>query len=228
MKRSLREAALTFVALLGTAGATSAGQSLSLDGNYNHTTIDFKDSTGTHSESGGGSIGGALNGQPLSYLYCLEFNININVPGTYGDSVVSTTGQIHGVPLANRLEIAWLMLNVAPTIGNSLDKQAGLQALLWDLTTTNFQLLSGGDVATYYTQYKNQLSGAVLSPLDGRVLFLSPSTDGDVSNHNQGLVGVWAVPEPTTIATTVAGVLTLATFGLARRRRRDGAVPSVG
>jgi len=131
----------------------SADMSLYLNGSYNQTQIDFTAGGTSHSVVGGGVVGGALDGQTINYLYCLQWSLDVVVPATYGHSLVNSTGQLHNANLPvgagatdPAKEVAWLLVNRATLAGTDVNMQAGLQALLWQEVTPGFVLTSTNTV----------------------------------------------------------------------------------
>jgi hypothetical protein len=252
-KRNFGLAALALAVSLANAGQASATQSLSLGSVYNHTPITFTTASGTHTEAGGGDVqGSSLTNTvthvttALPYIYCLEWQVNVGVPATYTDSLVNSVGSLHNLPLVIgssgaisaldvAKEIAWLMVNFAPS-ATTLDKQAGLQAVLWREDTPGFAFSSSNSagVTTAYNAILNALNTArgngSIGDLRSSVLFLSPSNNHDSgSSRYQGLVGMQATttptgpvatPEPATFALALSGLIPLGVVGLARRRGR--------
>jgi hypothetical protein len=232
-------AALSLLPWLAASGRATASQVLYLNGSYNTTSITFTDSYGSHTETGGGVIGGSLNGNTLTYLYCLEWQRDVLVPNTYGNSLVSTS-QIHGgsLPIGTGTtdpakDVAWLVVNEAPLAGDA-NQQAGLQALFWSLVTPNFTLSSSNNSElknafyTYRTALNNAKAGGL--PDDtSLVAFISPSTDGDRYDVNQALIGytpgerLVASPEPASLVAALSGLIPLAVVGLVRHCRRRAA-----
>jgi hypothetical protein len=236
-------ALLTILSTLAAGSRASADQvlSLTLDGNYNSTTIDFNYGSTAEHVSGGGVVGGSLAGVSLPYLYCLQWSLDVVVPNTYAQSLVNSSGNIHSGYLENPLgqqlsplnsvtaaeNVAWLVVNRAPLAGSDANQQAGLQALIWQQVTPGFTLTSTNtNLVNAYNADVTALAGATSQALAydvSQVLFISPSTDGDVSNHNQALVG-YIAPEPATLAMALSGLIPLGVVAL-RRRLRTVATP---
>ncbi len=62
-------------------------------------------------------------------MYCVQFKVDVNVPGTYNTDV-TLDGKINGTVLTNAGEVSWLVTNLAPT-AKTADEQSGLQAAIW-------------------------------------------------------------------------------------------------
>lgn len=231
----------------------TAGVSLYLNGDYNNTAIKFSATNSsnqsvTRTERGGGVVGGSLDGTPISYLYCLEWEKSVLVPDTYGMTTVSDH-QIHGVDLPKgsngtldsnpAKDIAWLMVNYGTTLSTGGQyKQAGLQALLWSLVTKDFVLATNENghinnnqtLIDTYNEYnsklqsdRNKMEYKNFAYLSSGVKFITPSKSDESSR--QGLVGytpgslqTLATPEPSTLLGAIIGLIPLAAVGIMRRR----------
>jgi PEP-CTERM motif len=249
-------ALLTMLSTLAVGSRASADQTLSLtlNGNYNTTPITFSyaGSSNPVTVSGGGVVGGSLGGVAVPYLYCLQWSLDVVVPNTYAKSLVNSIGDIHGGLLQQQpsgaLEaddtqaknIAYLVDKVATGATDAIS-QAALQAAIWSQVTPGFKLvydwqsLSWSDYQTLKGDFNADLGLLPGSIADGSandyrgsMLFISPSTDGDVHNHNQGLIGYIpgtgginhfiATPEPATFAMALSGLVPIAVAALRRRR----------
>jgi len=209
---------------------------LQLGGNYNTITGDLtagSELSGTgQSTVGGGSITTSyLNGVQLPWVYCVDYDTTVTVPGDYNGTVVSKDGTIHhfggaggpgaGLAVNNAGQVAWLLDNLAAgTVGNT-NAESGLQAAIWATiyNGTNgvgtYVLDATANNAIIVADYNADLTAlgtntSALATID----WLSPSTNN--GGIYQGLVTV-AVPEPTFYA--MAGLLGMGGIGLLRRRK---------
>ena len=183
---------------------------------------------GTEEQTGTGSITSTLDGKSLPWLYCVEIDRNINVPGTY-DTPFRTDGIVHGNLLAHAGGVAWLVDHFAAS-AVSLDQQGGLQAAIWrTIYGSDFKLYgvditgTGTGTNANTTAIKNNYTadltalGANVDPLSN-VRWLSPTAVGDPTSLVQGLVtSAAAVPEPATFALAAVGAA--GALVVARRKR---------
>ena len=172
---------------------------------------------GTFKTEYGGGITATFDSKPLSDVFCVEAFNNIGL-STY-ETTINTSGIIHGHIVPNAGQIAWLMTNVATTIGSDLDKQNGLQGVLWNLSATSghsFNMSPHAHPAAY-GYYKSYLaaSDGQSAPVD-RLFWISPS-NRDFSPA-QGLV-VKHLPEPSTYAMALAGLAVCCGWRMFRRWR---------
>lgn len=172
----------------------------------------------------GGLITATFDGEPLIDVYCVQADETITT-STYG-STIDHSGIIHGQLTPNAGVIAWLMVNVAPTLGADLDKQNGLQGALWNLSAPAGRSFSMSPTAnpTAYAYYTSYLSSAATNsaPL-GLVSWISPYNTN--LSPAQGLVAAGrpnGVPEIDAASSPVALSLALGAFAMleARHRRR--------
>ena len=127
------------LALLGLASGvawashSTASQDLTLTGQYNTTPISFTGSNGVvyNGLAGGGNLMGAtLDGVLLPYVYCMQYAVDVYVPGDFPKTEVNREGYIDGPTgsfdggtlVKNAGEVAWLMVNEAP---GADDRSAG-------------------------------------------------------------------------------------------------------
>jgi hypothetical protein len=237
----VRRAALALLIGLACAGRATAGNVLNLSGNpspgFNTENINFAVTgnpnpalNGVYNVNGGNIVTSTLNGQNLPYLYCVQYHIDVYVPGTYNNTDVDVLGNIDGAPLKNAGGVAYLMTHYAAQ-ATTQDLQAGLQAAIWYEVTGGG---AGGFVLGDSTKNSAGLVAAFQADLAGlgigniatsdgtgntvalnNLIFLTPTDDS--GRQYQGLVGL-AAPEPSTVVMAGSGGLVLA--GYLRRRRR--------
>jgi len=193
------------------------------------------------SYGGGGPIGpSTLNGQSLSYVYCIDIPDEVGVGATYTQNTVTLNGTaVYGhaaqgntwangtnlVSVPNAGAVAFLLANYAAGATTTL-QQDGLQAAIWTeiygaggTPTTGFYIdptsATGIQMATY-------LTGVGTAAVSGFV-WLSPN---GVCNQpiDQALVGnnpnsQSIVPEPSTFAIAGLGALGFMAYGWKRRKR---------
>lgn len=83
--------------------ACSAVQAQTLILGSHIVTMNFtKDGGVTQGNEGGGSINSSsLNGVALPFVYCVDINHTITVPGTYTPTPITTNGTVFGSALNN-------------------------------------------------------------------------------------------------------------------------------
>ena len=201
--RTLKMLALG-LGMLALSGVALRADTLVLTASYN--TISFNNV----SEGGGSLVGATLNGVALAWVYCVQLNTNVNVPGTYNHSIVDNTGKIWNTDpnpsLAAAQQIAWLLSQYAN--GASLTQQEALQEGIWNVEVFGNLTMTGG----VQTAYTNMLSA--LGTNTGNVAnydWMTPGTNG--SNQYQGLV---TVPDGGLTLMLLGGAL----VGLETLRRR--------
>jgi hypothetical protein len=187
-----------------------------------------------HNEAGG-SIGiydhPTYDGLELPFLYCVEIETNINVPGTY-DTNVTRNGVVHGGLINNAGQIAWLIDNIAP-LATSHDDQLGLQAAIWQqVYGSDFVVDQSQTSAGIFSAYTADLTalGSNTAAVD-HVAWLSPYNGQGQISAAQGMVtagwplppGPSTVPEPSTLGLFGLGALGLAIKAIRRRQRQPAA-----
>ncbi len=171
------------------AGSAYAGE-LQVGSNFNWIWID-RDSNKNVQEGAGSIHLSYLDGVLLPYLYCVDIDRTIYVPGTY-DYTVTNSGIVHGAPVNNAEEVAYLLATYGSDAGNDPIKSAALQAAIWHVMY-NFDL--GDDsrndpLRDYYNIYITNVGQGDVS----QFTWISPVSG---STKYQGLVT--RVPEPTLI-----------------------------
>ena len=166
---------------------------------------------------GGGSIDVSyLNGNQLSYLYCVDLFKRVYVPGDYPSTVVNNAGLIYGSPLANADQVAWLLSHYG-TAGQG-DAAIALQAAIWTVIN-GFNVYHLDAAAPQYGLYDSYLTALGNNTGDvSDFLWITPGTS-DVAGaltQYQGLVGI-TVPEPGVLTLLGLGLVAL---GITRRRSK--------
>lgn len=136
---------------------------------------------------GGSIVPAFLDGTPLPFLYCVDMLHDIYIPGSYSTSV-TFDGKVHGQPVSNAGQVAWLLDQYASSASGDPNKTAALQAAIWEVMYGNQFTLKGPSAVLAQEQVYLQNVGtapvtnyAWLSPVSGTTL-------------QQGLVT--RVPEP--------------------------------
>lgn len=168
--------------------------------------IDVTNSFGTLTYNGnvyaGNIVPSYLDGIPLPFLYCVDVLHDVYVPtpnphstSTGYSTVVTFDGTVHGQPVNNAAQVAWLLDTYAfdPTISNDKTKSAALQAAIWEVIygPQQFTLLGDATVLALYNTYYTSSIGHTASVEN--YAWLSP-TDNLTHSPAQGLVT--HVPEP--------------------------------
>jgi hypothetical protein len=187
---------------------------------------------GTVSE-GGGHIGGSsgeIGGIPLAFIamYCADQFTGASLGATY-PALYNLEGNIGGKTLEAAGQIAWLMLNIAPTLTTQAEYQA-MQGLIWQLLgpqsghTVAFATAAGTNSAAAIGHFNTYLAalGSHTAPVSS-VWWINPQNSQNQYGY-QGFVAVTAsqpfdaqVPEPAALVLFGSALLGLA---WARGRRR--------
>jgi hypothetical protein len=187
----------------------ATASTMQIGSNFNYVNSNFEGSDGIN--LGAGSITPTyIDGNLLPYLYCVQIEVDINVPGTYSVAITNN-GEIFGTPINNAGEVAYLLNTYAPT-ATTVDQQGALQAAIWKTIYGSNYDITSNNPADMLTDYNTYMTNVGTDPVS-TVEWISPS-NGDGS-HAQGLI-TSAVPEPSAIfLAAVAGVI-----GVARSRIR--------
>lgn len=230
------------VALLSLA-ATMAGEkrshaqvteTLNLGGNYNGN---FGYTLNGTSYGGGGPIGpSSLAGNNLSFVYCIDIPDEINVPGTYSNTTVTSNGTaVYGsgnsfasgnslVSVPNAGAISWLLGQYALGATTSTQQDA-LQSAIWTeiydngtYTGSGAFVLTGDAITNgILAQMQTYLTNVGTAPTSD-VFWLSPNGQGN--SAVQALVA--GTPEPSTFLIAGLSGAGFVFYGL-RRRKAMGA-----
>lgn len=181
---------------------------LNVGGNFNMIPLSSGD-------EGGGSITTSyLNGGQLSWLYCVDLNHTITVPGDYNNTATTSNGMVNGGLVNNAGQVAWLLDHYATADIGDKTGQVALQAAIWH-EIYGVGLNPG---SSYYTlaiqaDYTAYITGVGSDPL-ANVKWFSPGIQGDPTVY-QGLVGP-GVPDSGVTLLLLGGAL----VGLETLRRR--------
>lgn len=217
--------------------------SFNMGSNYgNGMSVKYQNANGswtTVNDAGGnfGSVAGragvtkgaTLDGLKLSFAYCIDLYHSVDLNGKYTatasfDGVISDRGKIN-----NAGKIAWLMTNQAST-ATTLDKQAGLQGVIWELVHGDkFELLAGGAVKTAYNSYMAALGNNTARV--NSVVWIDPRSG---ATSNQDMVAVFAdantkysgqmMATPIPSAVWLFGSAMVGLVGLGKRKAQKNAV----
>lgn len=180
-------------------------------------------------DAGGGNITGSvgnIHGTDYAFavFYCADLFTDASLSTTYR-ALYNAEGVIGASTVTNGGQIAWLMLNIAPTLTTQSEYQ-GLQGLIWTLENPDRVRWDYADntsaASTWFDTFSRTLSSHT-APV-GSIWWINP-TNAQGQYAYQGFVAATQaqiaaahVPEPGTITLLGAG---LAGIGL-RRRRRTG------
>jgi len=176
---------------------------------------------------GGGSFNGstipAIGGQSLPWIYCVDIINPIYGSETYPgpDPIsnytvnVTTDGKIHGVDVANKDKVAYLLENYAADAAGNKNKESALQAAIWNQVSNGAWSLDStaqAETKAYYATITAGIGSGNVSSF----LWLSP-TDGPLGAQNyQGLV---TTPIPGAVWLLGSGLAGLVGIGRFRRKR---------
>jgi Thioester domain len=123
---------LTILALAVVLGGTLArADDLNLGGTFN--SFNFYNNGVLTAEGGGSLVTSSLTSVTLGFVYCVDINDNITVPGDYNNTIVTNNGNVNGAMVNNAGQVAWLLDNYAVGAegnANATD-QIALQAAIW-------------------------------------------------------------------------------------------------
>jgi len=149
-----------------------------------------------------------LDGTPLPFLYCVDVLHDIYIPGSYSTSV-TFDGKVHGQPVSNAGQVAWLLDQYASSASSDPVKTAALQAAIWEVMYGDQFKLNGPSTlltqeqVSVLTQEQVYLQNVGTAPATNYA-WLSPVNGTTLM---QGFVT--RVPEPSSTL-----LLALALFGL--------------
>jgi len=163
-KAMMRKALVLAVGMLLLVVGWAQADDLNLGGNYtspiymmlsSNSTSYYDNAAGT-AGLGGGSIGpSSLNGNLLPWVYCVQYDVTVTVPGDYSQTAVNNQGLLDGVLTPNAVNIAWLLENDAASAAGNPGLEAGLQAAIWAQTSGNTLTIDSNTMAG------SQISGAI-------------------------------------------------------------------
>jgi hypothetical protein len=179
---------------------------------------------GNQTTEGGGSVGGSsLNGKPLDYLYCVDLFTNVYVNASYPFTTFNRSGVIHGNPVINLEEVAWLLGHYGT--GGQGDQAMALQAAIWEVINgyNVYHLDTAHSSASVVNLYNTMLTqGAGQHGNVSNFLWINPGTDAQGTQLYQGLVtsssSYDSVPEPVTMLLFGSGLICLAGMRLRRKK----------
>jgi PEP-CTERM motif len=187
---------------------------LNLSGNPNNVN-------GHYNPAFAGSIvPSSLDGTPLPFLYCVDVVHDLFIPRSGYSTEVNNIGEVHGAPVQNVAQVAWLLDRYADSVTGNTEKTAALQAAIWRVIygDTQFTLNSSGTSSTIYGYYTAYTTGVGSAPTSiGNYTWLSPSSGSTLA---QGLVT--RVPEPGSTLLLAFALASLFGVGWWRRKRLPG------
>ncbi len=92
----------------------------------------------------------------LPYLYCVDIGTTVYVPGSYAQTVVTTTGNVYGSLLNNATQVAWLLHEHG--VSGQGDNAKALQASIWSLTNPGYTMNESLAPAAQYSLYTAYLA----------------------------------------------------------------------
>lgn len=213
--------------------ATAASVDFNMGANYgNAMSVKYQQANGkwkTVNDAGGnfGSFAGrkgaekgaVLDGVKLTFAYCIDLYHSVRLNGKYTattnpDAIFADRGRID-----NAEKVAWLITKQART-ATTLDKQAGLQAAIWEqVHGDKFELLATGAIRTAYDGYMAALGNNVadvnsviwIDPYSGKVNSKNPL--GATSNQD-----IVAMVTPIPGAVWLFGSALVGLIGLGKRK----------
>lgn len=183
-------------------------------------------------EQGGNIAGSQLNGNNLPWVFCVDLNHTVYVPGDYNNTTVTQNGMVNGSQVGGSTtvsdQIAYLLVNYASSAVSSYTgtvasaTQIGvLQAAIWTLEYSGNIMINSvnglsdsttlGDVTTLVNAAR-AADTLTLTNDASQVSWLTLTPDG----QTQGLVTI-VTPEPSSFA--IAGLAGLGMLLYARKRR---------
>jgi len=206
---------LTFaVCMLLLIGEGAQADILDLGGSFSYPIYSIVNGGAT--SFGGGSVDPSyLEGNALQYVYCIDIDHLVYVPGSYEQTAVNNAANIHGSPVNNAGEVAWLLATYGAP-GQGYVAQA-LQAAIWTvingydvyhLDTTN----SPANVTALYNTMLENVVGH--TGLISDFFWISPGHN-DSNVVYQGLVAYSPVPISPTAYLLFTGLVGL--YGIPRR-----------
>jgi hypothetical protein len=144
------------------SAAISQADTLTLGGNFSH--INSVVNGGQKTEGGGSIDVSYLDGRKLDYLYCVDLFTTVYVPGTYGATTVTSTGEINGGMINNMEEVAWLLKTYAT--GGQGENAMALQAAIWEVINgdTVYHLDTANSSPNLVASYTNILTSRYQQP----------------------------------------------------------------
>lgn len=212
------------VAVLGILAGLAWGRQISAspltvgEGGYNLSAT----YNGDNFTSPIGNWTGTLGSQQLSYIYCVDLNGVINVPGTY-NAAVTNNGTVFGNSVPNADVVAALLDKYAAADAGAgmLDQSAALQAAIWkEIYGSDFSFNLSNQTAAFQAAYNSYITYAGTDPTGnvGNYQWLSPYSGN--GNSTQGLVtnGAAVTPEPSSFALMASLAAALGSFRYCCRR----------
>lgn len=179
---------------------------------------------------GGNIPNSTLDGSSVPWVYCVDLNHTITIPGTYNATTTTTNGVVNGAVVGGSLtvanEIAYLLIKYGVADIGTLE--GALQAAIWTLEygAGTVTAISSEGTLTQMNNYVSEAQGANTTGDAGFVTWLTPGSTSSPGTVYQGLVTITneqlqtvTVPEPSTLAIAGLGALAFIGYGLRRRKR---------